>query len=1795
MLGKRCFPIARRPLKASVILFLCIFCWGFAFGTAAQAAEVVTDTTEYEIGDTTYIDGFTFWSDEIVTLKITQLDGTPLDGEASNPWDVASNSLGDFETDWIVPYDNVVETLLVTATGQESGETATTTFLCPKVSFHQLQNGTVTSSPAWSNGNINSSNSCYSEGESVPYRWLVKSSDGGTDHYFTIQMEWTKGGIHALDYLTNYDATEDSAINLTGGPCGTIAASPPPGCSAPTDSFLLPDPTDSNNYSGAIPPDFFTKVNPGFVLDGPRYLKAYNAVIDSVGKYYFTGTASNRELNMEVYFTTDTTGSVGVFWGGHLAEGNDGAWGLGNGSASVSGAPYHMRTKNLDGGGASNKDRSIQNGVICLPPDASIVCDSDTLCADTDFTYVCRDTSDANTWTWTVVNGTIVGSNTLDSVVFYVNSGLGAGDSVIVIVEACDSAGGCPGDFCCGEDTLVLPVIPPPEATCPASDTFFVCSLDTTICVDGFSCDNAYSSTVTVNGTPGTLNGGTVCFTPVEGNNTITLICISACGADTCETVIHVDTNSPPVATCPDDDTMFVCDLSDICLDGFSCDDPDGNVVSSTINGSPFGGGQYCFTPVEGDNILTLICTDTCSVADTCQTTIYVTLNSPPVATCPDDDTLFVCDLSDICIDGFACDDPDGNVVSSTINGSPFGGGQYCFTPVEGDNILTLICTDTCGVADTCQTVIHVDLNSPPVATCPDDDTLFVCDLSDICLDGFSCDDPDNNFDYSTINGSPFGGGQYCFTPVEGDNVLTLICTDTCGAADTCQTVIHVDLNSPPVVTCPDDDTLFLCELSIICIDDFACYDPDYNAVSSTINGSPFGGGQYCFTPVEGDNVLTLICTDTCGVADTCQTVIHVDLNSPPVASCPLPDTVFVCSLNTSICVDGFSCDDPDNNFDYSTINGSPFGGGQYCFTPVLGMNQLVLECVDSCATVDVCTTFVYVEVNSPPTAYCPAADTLFVCSLNTTICISGFSCDDPDGNYDTSTVTVNGAPVALQGDSVCFMPQQGDNSIIFACIDSCGAVDQCTTIVHVDLNNPPEVTCADDDTLFMCDLSEICIPPFYCSDPDGNLASCEVSPGTLDSEAVCFTPVEGANTITLIATDSCGEAHTCQTNIYVVLNSPPEASCPLPDTVFVCSLNTTICVDGFSCDDPDNNFSYSTINGSPFGGGQYCFTPVAGVNTLTLICVDSCDAADTCETFVYVELNSPPVTTCPDDDTLFVCDLSEICISGFSCYDPDGNLASCEASPGTLSGGTVCFTPVEGTNTITLTATDSCGISAQCTVNVDVEIVPCGECPNIVIEKTHKTIQGTHEFVNVTVDSGTVEMGGFDILIAYDRSALNFQRVIKGPLFDTCYVGCGWEYFTYRTWFFPSYYPHFFWGGVVRIVGMAELNNGAHHPCCFVLPAPFVLFTLDFLVTDNRQFECQYVGIRFYWTDCGDNVISSVTGDTLWVSDHVWEHPFDTLLPPYDIADDTVGFPTYFGFQVECFDSVWSYDPWTGDSTLKPLPTSCIDFFNGGIDIACADSIDDRGDINLNGIAYEIADAVVFTNYFIYGFNAFNVNVDGQTAATDVNADGLALTVGDLVYQIRVIVGDAMPYPKLAPVEANYVVDKGVISVDAEMGAALVVVEGDVTPTLLADNMDIKYAYNAEENVTRVLVYSFEGNGFSGEFLNANGNVISIELGSYEGAVVKTTEIPANFALNQNYPNPFNPVTTISFNLPVASEYTLTVYNVTGQVVTQFAGEAEAGVVSLEWDASDMASGVYFYRLHAGEFTATKKMLLLK
>ncbi|MDD4050864.1 MAG: T9SS type A sorting domain-containing protein [candidate division Zixibacteria bacterium] len=548
-------------------------------------------------------------------------------------------------------------------------------------------------------------------------------------------------------------------------------------------------------------------------------------------------------------------------------------------------------------------------------------------------------------------------------------------------------------------------------------------------------------------------------------------------------------------------------------------------------------------------------------------------------------------------------------------------------------------------------------------------------------------------------------------------------------------------------------------------------------------------------------------------------------------------------------------------------------------------------------------------------------------------------------------------------------------------------------------------------------------------------------------------------------------------------------------------------------------------------------------------------------------------------------------------------------AGPGVVdpATGVYSWTPTdsdEGTYTIVVEVTDG-SLTAECSFTVNVVSFTGLQ---VVIEKTHGTLQGHYETVEVSFGKATNDVGGFDLLIGYDASGLNFTGAeLAQDLKD-----CGWEYFTYRyNWNgncgngCPS--------GLLRLVGLAETNNGPISPddVCLGDLQDKGIATLTFFVSNDRTLECQYLPIRFYWMDCTDNTMSDLTGDTLYMGRNIYNFDDNPLDPTQAINygltvnEDGIFWPGYYGWAVEC---------WPGQEVdIKQYPLVYLDFIDGGIDVICADSIDARGDINLNGLANEIADAVMFTNYFIQGLSAFGATAEGSIAASDVNADGLSLSVADLVYLIRVIVGDALPYAKPAPgssfaVTTQVLNGQMAVNYDAtsEVGAVLLTFSGPVGTPILgngAQNMDVVYSD------TKVLVYNIGNNAIAAganELLTVpvEGSVelVSIEVADFYGGAMETTTrtLPSEFAVSQNYPNPFNPTTTIALSLPTASKWNLAIYNVAGQLVKDFNGNDAAGNISIVWDGTDnngstVASGIYFYKMVASNFSATKKMVLMK
>jgi len=138
---------------------------------------------------------------------------------------------------------------------------------------------------------------------------------------------------------------------------------------------------------------------------------------------------------------------------------------------------------------------------------------------------------------------------------------------------------------------------------------------------------------------------------------------------------------------------------------------------------------------------------------------------------------------------------------------------------------------------------------------------------------------------------------------------------------------------------------------------------------------------------------------------------------------------------------------------------------------------------------------------------------------------------------------------------------------------------------------------------------------------------------------------------------------------------------------------------------------------------------------------------------------------------------------------------------------------------------------------------------------------------------------------------------------------------------------------------------------------------------------------------------------------------------------------------------------------------------------------------------------------------------------------------------------------------------------------------------------------------VTSVLIYSLAsaripaGSNtlftYSGE-----GTIVEVSAADSYGRLLDASArpaLPTQFAVQQNYPNPFNAKTLISFDLPVNSDVTISIYNIAGQLVESISGNYEAGHQQVTWDASGVSSGVYFAKVAAGDNSQTLKMTMLK
>ncbi len=212
----------------------------------------------------------------------------------------------------------------------------------------------ATFAPAWQNGNLNGNNTRYPEGGIVPFRLAIEGLKAGA-HTIRIQYDFTAGGHKAYDFLASYNGwTSPPVCGSGGGGVSSMCPSMPAARSGafPSDGFVTDGLSvrDAEAYSGVS-----------------RRLTIWGGTISAIsGPAHAGSTAGNSTAEFAVKFSSSGS-AVLLAWGGHLAQSrfwNLAAGGIRDGAGEVSGAPWHMRTLQLDGSGNKNQDRSIQPSAI---------------------------------------------------------------------------------------------------------------------------------------------------------------------------------------------------------------------------------------------------------------------------------------------------------------------------------------------------------------------------------------------------------------------------------------------------------------------------------------------------------------------------------------------------------------------------------------------------------------------------------------------------------------------------------------------------------------------------------------------------------------------------------------------------------------------------------------------------------------------------------------------------------------------------------------------------------------------------------------------------------------------------------------------------------------------------------------------------------------------------------------------------------------------------------------------------------------------------------------------------------------------------------------------------------------------------------------------------------------------------------------------------------------------------------------------------------------------------------------
>ncbi|HWR82282.1 MAG TPA: T9SS type A sorting domain-containing protein [Candidatus Deferrimicrobium sp.] len=1010
---------------------------------------------------------------------------------------------------------------------------------------------------------------------------------------------------------------------------------------------------------------------------------------------------------------------------------------------------------------------------------------------------------------------------------------------------------------------------------------------------------------------------------------------------------------------------------------------------------------------------------------------------------------------------------------------------------------------------------------------------------------------------------------------------------------------LHLCLDKvPPVLSgCPDDITIE-CDDPVPPPADVTATDECDSDVSISFREDTVAGA----CPQEYTLIRTWTATDLCDNSDSCKQRIYVVDTTPPDITCP-PDIVFNCAMgNAGVATATDNCD-PDPDVDYSDAI-------------VSSRCPIVIErtwtATDACENSSNCVQRITIQDTTKPVITCPP-DIVFDCAMgNAGVATATDNCDpDPDVDY-SDEVTHSRCPVIIQR--------------TWTATDSCDNVSSCIQTITIQDTTKPVISCPPDTVV-------------DCGDGDLGTATatdnCDPDPDIDYSDVITHARCPIIIERTWTATDSCDNISSCVQTITIRDITPPVITCP-PNIVFDCQMgNAGVATATDNCDpSPDIGSSDVVVNAR---------CPIIIDRTWTA--TDTCGNTSSCVQRITIRDITPPVITCPPNVV-------------FDCQMGDAGVATatdnCDPSPDIGSSDVVVNARCPIIIDRTWTATDTCGNTSSCVQRITIcditpPVITCP--PNVVFDCQ----MGDAGVATATDNCDPSPDIGYSDVVTHARCPIIIARTWTAT--DTCSnVASCVQTITIQDTTKPVItcpVDKVFDCDNIGAFGTASATDNCD-PSPDIMYGDVVTpgdcpaestITRTWTATDTcgNTSSCKQV-IRIQ--DTTRPTITCVPDDTIECDAPVVFTPptaDDNCDPSPNIvmvSESTTEGPGVGEFtHTRCWAAVDDCgnvsDTCCQDIIELACPEPCT-FTMGGWGSRCPDPQDDNllstqpgcirdhyftqvfpsgviigdpagpGGGQPNWYAAKWTTSAAVENYLPAGGTPGKLTADltnpTSTPAGVLAGQILALTL-NVEYSCAGIF-TILGVPNAGSCYGAFVIPAGCgngkfngITVDSFLVIANKAVGGktNVLNPFGATLSDVNFTatcLNELHDGCDPFPWPPPGVAAAKDEEGATAAFASTE----PAEKAAEEQLPTEYSLSQNYPNPFNPTTDITFALPQASFVKLEIFNVLGQKVTTLVeGTREAGRHTVEWNASNVGSGVYLYRLAAGDFVETRKMMLLK